>query len=275
MSHLCKVLEVSEQGFYQWRKAPFSVRDKRRQVLLLHVKAEYQRWKKRYGSPRIHHELKAQGICCSERTIASIMRSEGLRARAARRYRATTNSKHTFEVSENVLDRNFNPPGMNEVWAGDITYLWTSEGWLYLAVFLDLCSKRVVGWALGNHLDAKLVCSAFLRAIARRSPAPGLLVHSDRGVQYASREFRSLLASRGAVQSMSRKGNCWDNAVVESFFHSLKVEAIYGLNFTTRREAEIEVFDYIERFYNKIRRHSSLEYLPPEVYEREKLRAVA
>jgi transposase InsO family protein len=156
------------------------------------------------------------------------------------------------------------------VWTGDITYLWTREGWLYLAVFLDLFSRRVVGWAVAKTIDTWLVSMAFQRAVARRSPEAGLIVHSDRGVQYASSEFRTLLANHGAVQSMSRKGDCWDNAVVESFFHSLKVEAIHGLDFQTRKEAEFEVFDYIERFYNRTRRHSYLGFLAPEVFEKRK-----
>lgn len=271
---MCKVLEITEQGYYRWLKAPLSERDIRRQRLLVQVRTEYQKSKQRYGSPRICRELKAKGIRCSERRVAAILRTEGLRALAARKYRATTNSKHTLAVAENVLGREFNPTQKNKVWAGDITYLWTNEGWLYLAVFLDLFSRTVVGWATSNRIDASLICTAFSRAVARRSPVPGLLVHSDRGAQYASSDFRSLLTQHQAVQSMSRKGNCWDNAVVESFFHSLKVEAIHNSRFATRREAEFEVFDYIEHFYNKLRRHSALEYLSPEVYETEKLTAV-
>ena len=195
------------------------------------------------------------------------MRKEGLKARGARKFRATTNSKHALPVAANVLERNFNPSAPNQVWASDITYLWTREGWLYLAVFLDLFSRRVVGWAVSKRIDTRLVSMAFLRAIARRSPAPGLLVHSDRGVQYASHEFRQLLSEHAARQSMSRKGNCWDNAVMESFFHSLKVEAIHGLDFQTRKEVEFEVFDYIERFYNPRRRHSKLGYISPMEFE--------
>lgn len=271
---LCNALKVTEQGYYQWLKAPESRRDNRREVLKLRVRSEYQRQRQRYGSPRIHRELAAQGVQCSERLVADIMRQEGLRARGARKFRATTNSAHKLPVAANVVARAFTVEAPNDVWAGDITYLWTREGWLYLAVFLDLFSRRVVGWALAKTLDTRLVSLAFQRAVARRSPGAGLVVHSDRGVQYASREFRDLLAKHKAVQSMSRKGDCWDNAVVESFFHSLKVEAIHGLDFVTRKEAEFEVFDYIERFYNKTRRHSYLGFLAPETFEKQKLRAM-
>lgn len=274
VSALCRALGVSEQGYYQWRTAPASRREQRRESLTFKIRTEYKKFDERYGSPRIHRELRAQGCKCGERLVAAIMRSEGLRARGARKFRATTNSSHKYPVAENLLQREFTVVAPNRVWVGDITYLWTREGWLYVAVFLDLFSRRVVGWAVGRTIDAQLVKTAFLRAVARRSPAPGLLVHSDRGVQYASREFRHLLAQHGAVQSMSRKGDCWDNAVAESFFHSFKVEAIHGLDFRTRKEAEFVVFDYIERFYNKIRRHSSLGYLAPSVFEIEKLRTV-
>jgi len=271
---LCRVLEVTEQGYYQWLKAPLSAREHRREALTVRIRAEYRRHRERYGSPRIHRELKEQGFRCGERHIASIMRQEGLRARGARKFRATTNSAHRLSVAANVLQRAFQVEAPNRVWAGDITYLSTREGWLYLAVFLDLFSRRVVGWAVGKTIDTRLVTSALSRAVARRSPKPGLVVHSDRGAQYASHEFKALLGRHQMVQSMSRKGDCWDNAVVESFFHSLKVEAIHGLDFHTRKEAEFEVFDYIERFYNKTRRHSYLGFQAPDVFEQNRLRAV-
>ena len=267
---LCRVLGVSEQGYYQWKNLPLSQRRRRRVELRIHVRAEFRRLKGRYGSPRIWRELKEQGIICSERAVARIMREEGLRARAARKFRATTNSKHSEPVANNILNRQFTVDRPNRAWASDITYLWTSQGWVYLAVILDLYSRRVVGWAVHRRITSDLVCKAFMQAMARRSPPPGLIMHSDRGVQYASKDFRSLLSRHKAVQSMSRRGDCWDNAVAESFFHSFKVEAIHGLSFNTRREVEQEVFDYIERFYNKERKHSTLGYLSPENFERVK-----
>lgn len=260
-------MQVSQQGYYQWLKSPPSRRECRKEALKILVLAEFGHWKERYGSPRIYLELKNQGVRCSRKTVALIMQLEGIRARAARKYRATTNSKHQLTVADNLLNRDFKPPAPNRVWAGDITYLWTREGWMYLAVFLDLYSRRVVGWAVSKRIDTALVSMAFQRAIARRSPAPGLIIHSDRGVQYASNEFKRLLINQNAIQSMSRKGDCWDNAVVESFFHSFKVEATHGVDFKTRKEVEVEVFDYIERFYNKKRRHSSLEFMSPNDYE--------
>ena len=275
VSRLCKVLGVFEQGYYYWLKAPLSRRDERKKLLNQRVRIEFDSNKSRYGSPRIYRELRAKGCSYGQRQVAKAMKEQSLRARGARKYKATTNSRHNHPIALNLLNRAFRVEKPNQKWVGDITYLWTREGWLYLAVFLDLYSRRVVGWSLGNRLDARLVCSAFARAIARRSPPPGLLVHSDQGVQYASNEFRETIARHKAIQSMSRKGNCWDNAVVESFFHSFKIEAAYGLDFATRKEAEFEVFDYIERFYNRRRRHSYLEFLSPEEFENTNLRAVA
>ena len=197
------------------------------------------------------------------------MRTDRLRARGARKYRATTDSTHGKPTAPNLLDRQFTAAAPNKAWVGDITYLWTREGWMYLAVFIDLYSRMVVGWKLGTRLTADLVTGAFERARLRRRPAPGLLVHTDQGSQYVSDSFAKALQSVSARLSMSRRGNCWDNAVAESFFHSLKVEAIHGSDIQTRREMEQEVFDYVERFYNARRRHSSIGYRSPKVFEQQ------
>lgn len=204
------------------------------------------------------------------------MRQEGLRAKAAKRFRITTDSSHGRPLAPDLVRRNFAAPAPNRVWVGDITYLWTDEGWMYLAVFLDLYSRMVVGWALQRTMDVSLVKAAFTRACARRRPSPGLIVHTDRGAQYASEPFREALRSVGARQSMGGLGCCWDNAVAESFFHSFKIEAIHGNRFETRKKMEYEVFDYIERFYNKKRRHSTIGRVSPFEYEQENLgKAVA
>ena len=197
------------------------------------------------------------------------MRQEGLKAKAGRKYRVTTDSSHDKPVAPDLVRRNFSAPAPNKVWVGDITYLWTAEGWLYLAVFIDLHSRMVVGWSIGTRLHASLVTLAFARAVARRRPEPGLIVHTDQGSQYASDAFRRALASAHARQSMGSRGDCYDNAVAESFLHSFKVEAIHGLDIETRWEMKVQVFEYIERFYNRKRRHSAIRLRSPEQFENE------
>ena len=265
---LCRLLEVSEQGFYQWRKRPTARRKLEDQRLGHEVQMIHAESKQRYGSPRIYHEFRERGQQCSRKRVERLMRERSLRARAARKFRATTDSSHSRPVAENHLNREFLVPAPNQTWVGDITYLWTKEGWLYLAVFIDLYSRMVVGWALGTRLSAELALTAWQRACLRRRPGAGLLVHTDRGVQYTADGFSKALEGICAKLSMSRKGNCWDNAVAESFFHSFKVEAIDGFTFETRKSMEYEVFDYIERFYNRVRRHSSIGYRSPEQFER-------
>jgi transposase InsO family protein len=196
------------------------------------------------------------------------MKERNLRAKAARRFRSTTNSDHAHPVAPNTLNREFSVTAPNQVWVGDITYLQTSEGWMYLAIFLDLFSRKIVGWALSPRLTGTVVHIAFERAVARRKPPPGLLIHTDRGTQYAADAFRKRLSDKHFRLSMSRKGNCWDNAVAESFFHTLKVEAVHREPLLTRRGLELEMFDYIEQYYNRKRKHSTIEYLSPELYER-------
>lgn len=267
MEKLCRVLGVSRTGYYAWRKQPVSARAKRDEEILAQIRLIYAENKRRYGSPRVYETLKEEGCCVGRKRVERLMREGGLIARAARKYRVTTDSSHQREPTPDLVVRNFAVSVPDTVWVGDITYLWTSEGWMYLAVFIDLYSRLVVGWALDTRLTASLVLEAFTRASMRRNPSPGLIVHTDRGIQYASDSFVQALRRVGARQSMSPKGDCWSNAVAESFFHSFKVEAIYGETFETRRKMEYEVFDYIERFYNRTRKHSVLGYQSPLKFE--------
>ncbi len=263
----CRVLQVSASGFYAWRQRPRSPRAQANQRLSVQIRAAYQENRCAYGSPRICLELQAQGTRCSEKRVARLMQAEGLRARVPRAFKVTTDSRHSWPVAANLLGQQFAAGEPNQVWCSDITYIPTAQGWLYLAVVLDLYSRRVVGWALRPRLERELVCAAFAMAKDRRGEVSGLLHHSDRGSQYASGEYQSLLDKSGARCSMSRKGNCWDNAVVESFFATLKQECVYQQRFGTRVQAQTAIFDYIEVFYNRQRRHSALGYLSPAAYE--------
>ncbi len=220
-----------------------------------------------YGSPRVHRELRAGGIRCGRKRVARLMREHGIRAKQARRFRATTDSHHGKPVAANLLDRRFEVPAPDRVWAADVTYIWTQQGWEYLAAMLDLYSRRVVGWSMSARIDQDLTVGALNAALWARKPAPGLLHHSDRGSQYVSFDYQSLLRQHGASCSMSRKGDCWDNAVVESFFKSLKAERVKHRRYRTREEARADVGDYIERFYNRRRLHSYLDYVSPVEYE--------
>lgn len=232
------------------------------------IRVIYAESKARYGSPRVHDELRDCGIFCAKKRVQRLMRQEGLRAKASKKFKVTTDSSHLKPVAPDLLQRNFKVSAPNKVWVGDITYLWTPEGWQYLSVFIDLYSRKIVGWAMSRRLKASLVTVAFDRAVARRQPEPGLIVHTDQGAQYASDAFRLLLKKNLARQSMGTRGDCYDNAVAESFFHSFKIEAIHGSDIETGREMEYEVFDYIERFYNKKRKHSSIGFCSPEQFER-------
>lgn len=272
---LCRVLGVAEQGYYAWCKRGPSKRREDDQRLSAEIRVLFADKKRRYGSPRLYDELKASGKAVGRKRVERLMREEGLRAKAARKFRATTDSSHSKPPAPDLVKQNFTVTAPNRIWVGDITYLWTDEGWLYLAVFIDLFSRTVVGWSLGRRLDASLVTTAFTKACVRRSPPKGLIVHTDRGVQYTSEAFVAAVAGVRARQSMSRKGCCWDNAVAESFFHSFKVEAIYGSRFETRREMEYEVFDYIERFYNRERRHSAIGRVSPLEFEEKMIRKAA
>jgi transposase InsO family protein len=236
---------------------------------LVRIKAIHGESHGTYGSPRVFRELKAEGIRISRKRIERIMRIHGISARPRKRYRITTDSKHNLPVAENLLDQQFEAEQANTRWAGDITYIWTGQGWLFLAVILDLWSRRVVGWSMQEHLERALVLDALDAAIRRRQPstANGLICHSDRGSQYASGDYQTVLRENGITCSMSRKGNCYDNAPVESFFASLKRELIYRTRFASREDARTAVFAWIEGWYNRKRRHSALGYLSPEQFE--------
>jgi putative transposase len=268
---MCEQLEVSRSGYYAWAERPESARQQQDKQLAQEVQKAHRDSRGTYGSPRVHAELQAQGRKVSRKRVARLMGEQQLEARRKRRTVRTTDSNHSHPVAPNVLERDFSPDQPNSTWATDITYVWTGEGWLYLAVVLDLFSRRVVGWSMSEHIDTKLVLGALEMALEGRQPPEGLIHHSDRGSQYASAEYRQALASRGIQCSMSRKGNCWDNAVVESFFSSLKQELVYLTDFATRHQARSELFEYIEVFYNRQRRHSSLGYLSPSDYERASL----
>ena len=264
---LCRVLGVSTQGYYAWCRRPMSARAETDETLSAKIRVIYAESKERYGSPRVHDELRDQGILCGRKRVERIMRQEGIKAKAGRKFRVTTDSSHDKPIAADLVERNFCAPCPNQVRVGDITYLWTAEGWLYLAVFIDLYSRMVVGWSTSTRLHASLVTLAFDRAVARRRPPPGIVVHTDQGAQYASVAFRRALTEASARQSMGSRGDCYDNAVAESFFHSFKVEAIYGSDIETRREMEYEVFDYIERFYNRKRKHSAIGMRSPQQFE--------
>ncbi len=261
---LCETLEVSTAGYYAWRQRPASTGAQRREALVVEIRAIHAEVKARYGSPRIHAELAARGQDCCVNTVAKLMHDHDIQAKSARKFRClTTDSDHDLPVAANVLDRQFDPSGANEVWVADITYISTREGWLYLAAVEDLYSRRVVGWSMADRPESRLVVDALELAVQRRLPGEGLLAHSDRGSQYASDHYQRLLAKHGIVCSMSRRGDCWDNAPMESFFASLKKELVHDADFATRAEARAALVEYIEVFSNNQRRHSSLGYVSP------------
>jgi putative transposase len=265
---LCHVLAVSTSGFYAWLNRPSSAAAKATAKLQAAIKAVFEESRGTYGSPRVHAELLAQGWNVSKTRVEREMRKLGLIARRPKRFRVTTDSAHDKPVAENALGRKFEAAQPNRVWTTDITYVWTREGWLYLAAIIDLFSRRVVGWATANHMRTSLVLSALRMALGRRLPDGGLVHHSDRGVQYASTAYRDALAELDIVCSMSRKGNCWDNAVSESFFSTIKHELIHRRDWGSRAEASLGIAEYIECFYNTRRRHSSLGFMSPAEYER-------
>lgn len=269
---MCKVLGASRSGFYKWKEDRDKNRRQRRQKLLVRIEQIFEQSRQTYGVRRVHAELKREGEKVNRKLVERLMRENQIRPRRKRRFKVTTDSKHSLPISRNVLRRAFITNKPNSVWVGDITYIDTAEGWLYLATFIDLYSRKVVGWSMSDSMSADLVVSAYDMARDRRGGATPDIVHSDRGSQYASAAFRKRL--KKVKQSMSRKGNCWDNAVAESFFGALKSELIYRNRFETRKEAEMSVFDYIEIFYNKTRLHSTLGYVSPAEFE-EKGRKVA
>jgi putative transposase len=265
---MCRILEVSRSGYYAQRKRGVSELKQRQEALLPKIEKAFVESHQTYGSPRIHQELKEQGEKVCENTVARWMREYEIRARRQKRFiPCTTDSNHPHPVAENLLDGNFECNAPNKKWTCDITYIYTEEGWLYLAGVMDLYSRKIVGWSMGDNLRAELVSNALKMALLRREPGPGLLHHSDRGVQYACEDYRKLTHSQGIVCSMSRTGNCYDNAAMESFWSTLKTEWVYRQTYSTRKAAQQSVFEYIETFYNRKRRHSSLGYVSPEAFE--------
>src|SRR6185437_5739830 len=262
-----RLLQVSPGGYYTGRDRPISAGQQRRETLVVEIQTIHQEFKECYGSPRIYRELRARGQACCLNTVAKLMRQHGIAAKTKRKFRCTTDSNHDRAVADNLLDRQFEPTAVNQSWVADITYIPTREGWLYLAAVEDLYSRRVVGWAMADHLESRLVVDALAMAVQRRLPDEGLLAHSDRGSQYASEHYQRLLAKHGITCSMSRRADCWDNAPMESFFASLKKELVHDADFATRSEARAAIFEYIEVFYNGQRRHSALGYVSPAEYE--------
>jgi putative transposase len=265
---ICEALEVSPGGYYRWRRRSPCARQERREALAAEIGTIHQEVKARYGSPRVHAELVARGKPCCVNTVAELMRERGITARTKRKFRCTTDSNHGRPVAENVLGRQFEPEAADRAWTADITYIPTREGWLDLAAVEDLHSRRIVGWAMGERIDSRLVVDALEMAVSRRLPGAGLLAHSDRGSQYASEHYQRVLAGHGITCSMSRRANCWDNAPMESFFATLKKELVHDEDYATREEARASIFEFIEVFYNRVRRHSALGYKSPIEYER-------
>ena len=264
---MCQVLEVSVSGYYAWKQRPMSARQIADERLSAHIQQVHEATHQIYGSRRIRAELAEQGSSCGRKRVVRLMRKVGLQARQRRHRTVTTDSQHSDPVAPNLLDRDFSASAPNTKWVTDITGVWTAQGWLYVAIVLDLFSRLVVGWAMAAHRDAELVEQALQMALLRRHPAAGLLHHSDRGSQYTSGVYQSLLAQFGVQVSMSGKGDCYDNAAMESFFSSLKGEWTDWHTYHTFQEAQLSIFEYIEVFYNRQRRHSTLGYLSPVIYE--------
>jgi putative transposase len=262
-AELCENLDVTRSGYYAWRKSGLSKRARSDERLKTQIVAIHRESERRYGSPRIHAELVEGGHVVSENRVARLMREEGIRAVPRKRFRVTTDSKHNDPIAPNLLERNFTASRPDAVWVGDITYIWTMRGWCYLAVLIDLYSRRVVGWSLKETLSRELALQALTNALRLRRPAPGLIHHTDRGCQYASGDYRRVLGLHGLRASMSRRGNCWDNAVAESFFATLKKELVHGCAFQTRTEAYDVIGNYIENFYSAKRRHSTIGNISP------------
>jgi len=264
---ICELLGVSRSGYYAWKKRKPSQRDQINQALIDHIRRIHKMSRKAYGSPRVYAQLKKQGYTCNQKTVARLMRQEGLKGQRKYRKVITTNSNHNFPIASNVLNREFTADGPNQKWVADITYVPTEEGWLYVAGVLDLFSRKIVGWDMSSQIDATLVERALRMALYQRRPGKGLLHHSDRGVQYASHQIRDILAANQIQVSMSNKGNCYDNAVMESFFGTLKNEWVHHQKYKTRSQARTDIFSYIEAYYNTVRLHSTLGYLSPSEFE--------
>jgi putative transposase len=264
---MCNLLEVSASGYYAWRERPPSQRAKANDALVKEIKAIHNQSHKTYGSPRVHAELVNRGFRVGKNRVARLMQAENIQSQRKKKRQSTTDSRHNYPIAPNLLQQNFQAAIPNEKWLSDITYIPTAEGWMYLAAILDLFSRKIVGWAMEDHLESELVELAFQMAVHNRQKVSGLLHHSDRGSQYASAAYQALIQAHRVTPSMSRTGNCYDNAPMESFFSTLKCERVDGSNYQTRAEARTDIFAYIEGFYNRNRLHSSLGYLSPEVFE--------
>jgi len=267
IGRICELFGVSRSGYYAWKNRKPSQRDQINQALIDHIRRIHRMSRKAYGSPRVYAQLKKQGYLCNQKTVARLMRQDGLTGQRKYRKVITTNSNHKFPVASNVLNREFTADGPNQKWVADITYVPTEEGWLYVAGVLDLFSRKIVGWGMSSQINAILVERALRMALYQRRPGKGLLHHSDRGVQYASYQIRDILAANQIQVSMSGKGNCYDNAVMESFFGTLKNEWVHHQKYKTRSQARTDIFGYIEGFYNTVRLHSTLGYLSPSEFE--------
>lgn len=268
VQRLCSVLGVSQSGYFAWKGRSASIRQRADMVLLAHVRSAFALSNGTYGSPRMTRELQDEGFAIGRRRTARLMRENDLKARQKRRFKRTTDSQHAWPVAPNIIDQDFAAVGPDEKWGADISYVWTREGWLYLAVVIDLFARRVVGWAVSDRLHRRLALAALNKALMIRRPPEGLIHHSDRGSQYCSIDYQSALRRRGIRISMSGKGNCYDNAMVETFFKTLKSELVWRTTFHTRAEAEQAIARYIDGFYNPVRRHSALDYLSPAQFER-------
>lgn len=264
---MCEILSVSSSGYYSWLKRQPSARAISNIKLDIMILQVYKANKKRYGSPRITRALRAMGHVVSVKRVANRMKKMKLKAIARRKFKATTNSNHSLPIYDNVLNQDFTTSNINEKWVSDITYIPTDEGWLYLAVVIDVYSRAVIGWAMGKYINQRLVTDALSMALFKRKFPKGVIVHSDRGSQYCSYSYRNLIDDNSLIGSMSRKGNCWDNSVAESFFHTLKVELVKELSYQNRDEAKQSIFEYIEGYYNRKRIHSSIDYKTPSEVE--------
>lgn len=275
VDQLCRILRVSRGGYYAWLRGRGKIREQADVVLLKDIRRIHLDSDRSYGSPRVYRGLRDEKISCSKARVERLMRKHELRTKHKRKFQVTTDSKHNLPVAPNILAGRFDWERPNQAWVGDITSIPTDEGWLYLAVLLDLFSRRVVGWGMSKRMTRHLPLQALRMAIQRRQPTKGLIHHTDQGSQYASGDYRAVLKAEGMVCSMSAKGRCYDNAVAESFFHSLKVEIVHGERFASREEAMSAIFKYMEVFYNNVRLHSALDYVSPANYERNALLKVA
>jgi putative transposase len=269
---MAEFFKVSRSGYYKFINKKESLRSRNNKKLIEKIKIIHKQKREVYGSPRIHMELKKQGESCSRIKVAKLMTENNIKAKTKKKWKATTKgTKDVSKIVPNLLEQNFSAEAENEIWVEDITYVWTKEGWLYVSTILDLYSRKIVGLSMGNRIDTDLVIRSLNQAVCHRGPKPGLILHSDRGVQYTSIDYKTLIIRYGMRPSMSAKGNCYDNAAMESFFHTLKTEHIFFYDFKTRQEAMNSIFEYIEIFYNRQRSHSYLNYLTPEEFEQKKL----